>query len=368
MIFIQEYNRDCYLAGILLISTMLIVKIFLMLFRICAFSITLRYPAFSKLALIWIELNYCRRYFNEKNIRYPFKPHEKHIVNTFFTLTKNPSRFFTLVSTKTVLNAWKNAAANHWANFSKKRKPGRPQVSKNTKQLILKLKKDNWLWGARRIRDELNKLSITVSHETIMKVLRQFRKKGDIQPNLSWKRFLSSHWKSLFACDFFTVDSFGFKRFYVFFILELKTRKIVQYGITANPEMHFLRRQFSLFEFDYPGSMLIHDNSNELRWFPYEQYNIRNVKIVPYSPNMNAYAERFVRSVRSECLDYFVIFTYKQLHNLIKSYVDYYNNYRPHQGLKGIPNAQEEQHSTGGVIKQMPLLFGLHNHYYRDAA
>jgi transposase InsO family protein len=83
---------------------------------------------------------------------------------------------------------------------------------------------------------------------------------------------------------------------------------------------------------------------------------------------MNAYAERFVRSVRQECLDYFLIFTQGQLHRIIQSYIDYYNNYRPHQGLKGIPNGPPGGNPATGEIKQKLLLFGLHNHYYREAA
>jgi transposase InsO family protein len=154
---------------------------------------------------------------------------------------------------------------------------------------------------------------------------------------------------------------------YVFFIIELKTRKIVQYGITTNPTIQFLRNQFSVFEYDFPGATLIHDNSGELRWFPYNQYNFKDVRIVPYSPDMNAYAERFVRSIRQECLDNFVIFTQGQLRRLVNNYIEYYNNYRPHQGLKGIPNGPPEQSSKTGTIKQKPLLFGLHNHYYREA-
>ena len=150
--------------------------------------------------------------------------------------------------------------------------------------------------------------------------------------------------------------------------MELETRKIVQYGITANPNIQFLRNQFSNFECEYPRATVIHDNSGELKWFPYKQYNIKDVAIVPYSPNMNAFAERFVRSIRQECLDYFVIFTYGQLRRIVKAYIDYYNNYRPHQGLKGIPNGQPKECSKTGVIKQKPLLFGLHNHYYREAA
>jgi putative transposase len=74
-----------------------------------------------------------------------------------------------------------------------------------------------------------------------------------------------------------------------------------------------------------------------------------------------------IRSLRQECLDYFVIFTEGQLRNVLKGYVEYYNEYRPHQGLGGIPNTPPEQPKTG-VIRKKPLLFGLHNHYYREAA
>ena len=239
-----------------------LVKLFLCLFRLPVFCITLKHSAFPKIALLWLQNNHYRRYFKQHNIHYPFQPHEKQAVHTFFTLAKNPSRFFPLVSTRTVLSAWKNAVATHW---SQKHTPGRPHLSKAVRELILKLKKENPLWGAWRIRDELRKLSISVSHETISRILN-------------------------------------------------------------------------------------------------------HVAIVPYSPDMNAYAERFVRSIRQECLDYFVIFTYGQLQRIIKSYIEYYNNYRPHQGLKGIPNGSLEHLSKAGEIKQKPVLFGLHNHYYREAA
>ena len=344
---------------------MVIVKLFLDLFRICVSCITFRYPAFPKIALLLCEVRYCRRYFKQHHIRSPFQPHEKYAVHSFFAMAKNPSRFFSLASPKTILSVWKHALSKHWhrSHISTGRKP----LSTADKKLILKLKKENPLWGVRRIRDELRKLSIEVSHETISKILRHFRKTGDILPNLSWKQFLSSHWNSLFACDFFTVDTFGFKRFYMFFIIQLKTRKIVQYGITQNPSMQFLRNQFSVFEYEYPQATIIHDNSGELRWFPYKVYNIKDARIVPYSPDMNAYAERFVRSIRQECLDYFIIFTHNQLRRIVKGYLDYYNNYRPHQGLQGIPNGPPETGNSTGAIKQKPLLFGLHNHYYREA-
>jgi transposase InsO family protein len=135
----------------------------------------------------------------------------------------------------------------------------------------------------------------------------------------------------VFACDFCTVTAFGFVTFYVFFIIKLETRRIVHYNVTQNPNIRFLRNQFSEFEYRYPGAYLIHDNSGEQKWFPYDQYNTKDVGITPYSPDMNACAERFVRSLRQECLDHFVIFTENQLRNVLKSYIDYYNNYRSRQ-------------------------------------
>ena len=342
-----------------------VLNLFLLLFRCCLSCVTRKHTSFPKVFLVFLENRHYRRYFESRGIKPPFQPWEKQAVAECFALAKNPSRFFSLFSSRTILTAWKNAIARHW---TVRHKPGRPPLSKAVKELVLKLKKENFLWGARRIRDELKKLSIDVSHETISKILRRFRKKGDLKPSLSWKHFLSSHWSSLFACDFFTATIFGMTTFYVFFIIELKTRKIVQHGITANPNMQFLRNQFSAFEYEHPGSTVIHDNSGELKWFPYVQYNFKDMRIVPYSPDMNAYAERFVRSIRQECLDHFVIFTHGQLSRIVKGYIDYYNDCRPHQGLKGIPNGPPEPGPGTGEIKQKPLLFGLHNHYYRESA
>jgi transposase InsO family protein len=96
----------------------------------------------------------------------------------------------------------------------------------------------------------------------------------------------------------------------VFFIMKLETREIIRFDVTAHPDIRFLRNQFSVFEDEHPGAYLIHDNSGELKHFPYREYNIKDAAIAPYSPNMNAYAERFVRSIRQECLNFFIIFTY----------------------------------------------------------
>lgn len=275
---------------------------------------------------MFVAIQRLTRILAQKGIRVTFEPFKKFLIASVFEDSPKVQKYFSFVSPKTILAKWKNAASRYWPHPHKNK--GWPPLSKTVKQLILKLKKENPLWGCRRIRDELLKLSITVSHETISRVLHLFRKTGDIQPSLSWKKFLSSHWKSIFACDFLTATVFGMVAYYVFFIMELKTRKIIQASVASHPGIQFLKHQFSVFEYEHPGAALIHDNSGELRCFPYNRYNFKEIRIVPYSPNMNAYAERFVRSMRQECLDHFIIFSYGQLQRLVSGYIEYYNNYR----------------------------------------
>ena len=346
---------------------MQIIKLFLTLFSFMLFSFTNRKRLMHILFIQFQVIQTLTRTVEQNNLQVRFQSHEKHLIAALFEETPRARRFFTLVSTKTVLTVWKYILAKRQTH-KYKHKPGRKPLSKKLKDLILQMKLENFTWGARRIRDELQKLSIMVSHETICKLLNHYRKTGKIKPTLSWKRFLSSHWNSLFACDFFTVTSFSMVTFFVFFIIKLETRQIVQFGITENPNIQFLRNQFSEFEYKYPGSILIHDNSGELKWFPYNQYNIKDINTVPFSPNMNAYAERFIRSIRQECLDYFIIFKYNQLYRIVKEYVEYYNNFRPHQGLQGIPNGPPDSLSKTGTIKKISVASGLHYHYYREAA
>jgi hypothetical protein len=344
--------------------------IFLTLFDIFRFLLLLIVNGKRLKKVLFIQYKTIRtlaRILEQKGVRVTFKPHEQFLIAAVFDGSPQVQKYFPFASPNIILTKWKNAVACFWTHPRKKK--GRPPLSEETKQLILKMKKENPSWGCHRIRDELKKLSIDVSHETINKVIQHFMKTGDIKPAGSWKTFISSHLKVLFACDYLTVTLFGMVTLYVFFIIKLETREIIRFGVTATPDIKFLRNQLSDFEHEHPGAYLIHDNSGELRNFPYKQYNFKDVAIVPYTPNMNAYAERFVRSIRQECLNYFIIFTYGQLYRLVKAYVDYYNNYRPHQGLKGrIPKGSPEPVQKTGAIKQKSLLFGLHHHYYREAA
>ena len=98
------------------------------------------------------------------------------------------------------------------------------------------------MWGVRKIQGELRKLGIIIDHKTIWNILRTFRRKGKIKINLNWKKFLKMHIETIYAMDFFTIDTIFNKRYYVFFIINHKTREIVRYAIVENPTREFVRQ------------------------------------------------------------------------------------------------------------------------------
>ena len=125
-----------------------LIQLFISLFRCLLFYLDKKYPGFTKTYLLMLENQTLKRTVEKNNLQYDFDPCEKQAVHECFSILKNAGRFFTLVSPRTVLRRWNNAIADFWSR--KRGKPGRPPVSKETKELILKLKQENFLWGARR--------------------------------------------------------------------------------------------------------------------------------------------------------------------------------------------------------------------------
>jgi transposase InsO family protein len=191
-----------------------------------------------------------------------------------------------------------------------------------------------------------------------------------IKSALTWKKFITSNLKSLYAMDFFTVDTFFRKRYYVFFIIYLKTREIIQFRVTDIPSFSFVHNQLIGFMDERVGNktLLIHDNAGEFFYQDYKGLGITDVRTSPYSPNMNAHAERFIGSVRQECLDWFILLSYKQINRILSEYIDYYNTMRPHQGImQNIPEGYTPTNRKGRIVRK-PVLSGLWHHYYREAA
>jgi putative transposase len=276
-----------------------------------------------------------------------------------------------LVKPETVLKWYRNIIRNHW-NFSShsKRKPGRPQTPAVVKNLILDMKNDNPFMRTGKIQGELLKLGIKLSLSTIRRIIADFRKEGKIKSTLIWKKFMKAQINSLFAMDFFTVTTLFGKTFYVFFIMYLKTREIIQFRVTTVPSSFFVRNQLTGFMNDREDKKiyLIHDGSGEFIYQDYKGLGIRNIRITPESPNMNAHAERFIGSARRECLDWFILVSYNQLDRILSEYINYYNTMRPHQGImQNIPEGYTPQVGQGRICKK-PILSGLWHHYYREAA
>jgi putative transposase len=266
---------------------------------------------------------------------------------------------------ETVL-AWQQKLISRRWTFSKT-KPGRRSVSAEIKNLILNMKNENSLWGCRRIADELEKLGINLHHSTVNRIIQNFRKKGKIAVSGSWSRFLKAHWDSLYGMDFMTIDTIFGKRLYLLIVLKLSTREIKYWDLTEYPTTEFVRQRIIEIQDQNPErKYLIHDNALQFTSIDYPAYGIEGVRTSVAAPNMNAYVERVIGTIRREVLDHFFLFSERQLRKIIFEYIEYYNRYRPHQGIECIP-AGAKSAGDGNIVK-LPILSGLHHNYYRSSA
>ena len=350
---------------------------------LCRFIITLFKPDISlhmENLLLKKENEILKRKLNLKKMR--INKHDKIffvILNMFNDITKK----ITLVSPATLLKWQRMLIQNYWTFLKPHTVTGRPPVPNGIKKLILEMKNDNLCWGARRIRDELLKLNIDLHRKTIQNIINAFHKRGKIKKSITWKKFLSSHIETLFAMDYFTVDTIFNQRFYVFFIIAHKCREIVQIAITQNPTTEFVKQQLIEFEHSCKRTVyLIHDRDCSFISINYLNYGIKDIATSIKAPNMNSIAERFVRSIRNEALDNFILFNQKQISKIIYNYIEYYNNMRPHQGInaipKGVPPDKDKcsHHLVGNVSKKSVLsglwslspVEGHHHYFYKEAA
>jgi transposase InsO family protein len=196
------------------------------------------------------------------------------------------------------------------------RLPGRPRVSREVRELILRLARENPRWGHRRITGELIGLGVQVSPTSIRNVLIG----AGIGPagqrgGTSWREFIRGQAQSMIACDFFTVDTITLRRIYVLFFIELSTRRVHLAGLTENPDGAWTAQQarslvFSLPERDRPLEFLVRDNDGKFTSTFDTVFNTEGIRVIRTqvrAPKANAVAERFVGTVRRECLDWLLI-------------------------------------------------------------
>ena len=278
-----------------------------------------------------------------------------------------------LVQPETLLRWHRELFRLFWKRKSKAH-ARKPKLSPETISLIKEMAANNRLWGAERIRGELLKLDIRVSKRTIQKYMRPIRHKrlsGQI-----WKTFLRNHAAEIWACDFLQVTDLFFRPLFAFFIVELQSRKVIHVNVTRSPTDLWVAQQLrEATPYGEGPKYLIRDNDRKFGPHFARVAITSGIKVLrtPYrTPRANAVCERFLGSVRRECLDHFLIFQEKQLSRLLTAYALYFNQARPHQGRgQRIPDppvcsVPPPLHQPDPIIA-VPVLGGLHHDYQRTA-
>ena len=236
---------------------------------------------------------------------------------------------------------------------------------------------ENPRWGHRRICGELRKLGVDVSPTSIRRLLaRAGLEPAPRRAGPSWREFLRAQAASIVACDFFTVESVFLRRYYVLFFIAHASRRVWLAGCTTNPTGAWVTQQARNLGLDFVDQgvrFLIRDRDSKYSG-PFDEVfrseQIRIVKTPVRAPKANAIAERFVRTVRSECLDWLLILNRRHLERVLRIYLDHYNRQRPHRALDLHPPEPDERResSPSGEICRRDRLGGLIHEYYRAAA
>jgi putative transposase len=283
-----------------------------------------------------------------------------------------------LVKPETLLRWHRRLVAGAWTY---PHRIGRPPLDQDVQQLIVRLARENSPWGYQRIQGELLRLGVRVSATAIRTTLR--RHGLDPAPRrttTTWQAFLRPQAAGIIACDLFTVDTVWLKRLYVLFFIEVDTRRVHLGGVTAHPNGCWVTQQarnlvLVLSERGRQVRYLVRDRDAKFSRGFDQVFRSEDgeVLVTPVrAPKANAFAERWVRTVRAECLDWLLIVGRGHLEQVLRIYVQHYNEHRPHRvlGLEapdpraGLAVVGEEQ---TGWVRRGDLLGGLVREYHRAA-
>jgi transposase InsO family protein len=223
---------------------------------------------------------------------------------------------------------------------------GRPKIPTGTVQLVVRLARENPTWGYRRIHGELSVLGVDLAPASVWNILQ--RHGLDPSPERTgpmWSEFLKTQATTMLACDFFSVDTVLLKRLYVLFFIELDTRKVFVTGVTANPTGAWVVQQarnlsYELAQRARPVKFLIRDRDTKFTTSFDEVFGSEGIRIIRTpirAPRANAFAERFVGTIRRESMDRLLIFGRRHLEAVVREYAEHYNIHRPHRSLGQLP-------------------------------
>ena len=228
-------------------------------------------------------------------------------------------------------------------------KVGQPRITEEIVNLVIKFKKEDLRWGYQKITDQIVYLGYKISKSSVKNILIEngYDPEPDLTVRSTWHEFIRSHWDVLAACDFFTIELLvGRKlvRCTVFFVIELASRRVFFAPIKLQPDGEYMKQVARILT-DYGGFLkgkryLIHDRDplyNTAGFYDIlKASGTKPVKLPARSPDLNCYAERFVKSVKFECLNYLILSSVGQLEYTLEQYCEYYHHERIHQSLDRI--------------------------------
>ena len=274
-----------------------------------------------------------------------------------------------IVKPETVLAWHRQGFRRFWTWKVRRGQPGRPVISREVRDLIRRMCRENAGWGAPRIHGELLKLGIDIGESSVSKYMVRGRK----PPSQTWRTFLENHLTQLVSIDFFTVPTLRFKVLYVFLVLAHDRRRILHFNVTAHPTAEWTGQQLrEAFPFDQLPRYLLRDRDTIFGVDFREQVRdpgIQEVLSAPHSPWQRAYVERVIGSIRRECLDHVIVFHEASLRRTLNLYFNYYHRSRTHLSLrKDSPESRPVQPPELGQVVALPQVGGLHHRYERRAA
>jgi transposase InsO family protein len=282
------------------------------------------------------ELSVLRRQFGRPR----FEFHDRMLLAALSQVLPRRSWNVFLVRPETLLHWHRRLVARRWTYPH--RRSGRPPISREVRELVLRFARENPSWGYLRIVGELRKLGISISATSVRNILTN----AGVPPSprrdrQAWRSFLRAHGESILACDFFTVDTVWLRRLYVLVCLSIGSRRIEYVACTNKPDTAWMLQQarnllMELDDRDKQVRFLIHDRDAKFpRAFDalLAAEKIKVIRTPVRAPNANAHMERWVGSVRRECLDRLLIVGRRQLEHVLRVYIHHYNRRRPHRAL-----------------------------------
>jgi putative transposase len=287
-----------------------------------------------------------------------------------------------IVTPETLMTWYDKLVAEKFDSSKNREAPGRPRVDTEIEDLVLQFAWENDGWGYDRIAGVIQNLGYEISDETVGNILKRHgippvhgRQKG-----MSWVEFLDTHKDVLVGCDFFTVEvltPLGIFTMYVLFFIKLGSREVHVAGITPSPSERWMKqvaRNVTMAGVGFLDGCKYLALDRDSKFCSSFRFILRSAGVDPIrlptkSPNLNSVAERWVLSIKSECLSRVILFGERSLENAIAQYLDHYHQERNHQGLDNVipfPKTAEVPSNTG-PIQRRDRLGGLLKFYYREA-